>query len=342
MNWFERLTGFPETTGDDVRSKLHVDGQTMTSAVNGWEARVGTLTTPTLAELREEGRRKLATGLVERGSTTVREVVGDVRTIHADPANTGSLIQAASQFNLLEMVSPEVTPEAGVGIYDNDPTQGPACARACGAGTIYRNWFAPVGGQIGQDRHRQIDCLATMGAHLGNHDRSLWVMSNGYALASKPGLKSISSIIAEPSRRAAAAELLRIGIQADTEVTIAAERTPGQPDYLPGHRLTQVYGSALPVAYSKVDSATWEPFARLVLEASYEATLWAAVVNRSRTGNPKVYLTLLGGGVFGNATSWIVDAMTRAIDVHRNHGLDIAIVSYGAANPALQPLLNAP
>jgi hypothetical protein len=30
------------------------------------------------------------------------------------------------------MVSPNITPEAGVGIYENDRTQGPACAVAAG------------------------------------------------------------------------------------------------------------------------------------------------------------------------------------------------------------------
>ncbi len=51
------------------------------------------------------------------------------------------MFQVASQFNLLEMISPNVTPDDGIGIYENDPTQGPACAIACGAGTIYRNYL---------------------------------------------------------------------------------------------------------------------------------------------------------------------------------------------------------
>ena len=40
----------------------------------------------------------------------------------------------------------------------------------------------------------------------------------------------------------------------------------------------------------------WEPLARLVLEAAYEATLLAAL----RQGSRVVFLTLLGGGVFKN------------------------------------------
>ena len=34
-------------------------------------------------------------------------------------------------------------PEDGVTLYAADPTQGPACALACAAGSVYRNYFCP-------------------------------------------------------------------------------------------------------------------------------------------------------------------------------------------------------
>ena len=85
---------------------------------------------------------------VENGAGKLRfaELVGDAKALHSDVANAGALFQVATQFNLLEMISPNVTPEQGIAIYENDPTQGPACAIACGAGTIYRNYF--VSGQF--------------------------------------------------------------------------------------------------------------------------------------------------------------------------------------------------
>lgn len=39
-------------------------------------------------------------------------------------------------FGRLEMISPEVTPEAGVDQYEYDHTKGPACTIAAGAGTF--------------------------------------------------------------------------------------------------------------------------------------------------------------------------------------------------------------
>ena len=75
-------------------------------------------------------------------------MVGNIQSFHQDPSNSGALFQAASQFNLLEMVGPQISPEKGIGIYELDYTQGPACAIACGAGTIYRNYFVPVNRKI--------------------------------------------------------------------------------------------------------------------------------------------------------------------------------------------------
>jgi len=90
------------------------------------------------------------------------------------------------------MVAPSYTPEDGIDIYERDATQGPACAIACGAGTIYRNYFAEVNGQVGQSEDNQIDCLADLGEALGNIDEQLWTMRNGYALASADGLREIT------------------------------------------------------------------------------------------------------------------------------------------------------
>src|SRR5678809_540177 len=104
MAWFETITGFPEESPQQVRENITVDGQTLKSHANG--------------------------------KILVREVVANVQHLHINVSNAGSLFQVASQFNLLEMVSPNYTPEDGVSIYENDRTQGPACAIAAGAGTV--------------------------------------------------------------------------------------------------------------------------------------------------------------------------------------------------------------
>jgi hypothetical protein len=71
-------------------------------------------------------------------------VQGDLRWLHRLPGLGGALFQVAPQFNALEMTGPGVTPEDGVTRYQCDHTQGPACAIAAGAATIYRNYFVAL------------------------------------------------------------------------------------------------------------------------------------------------------------------------------------------------------
>ncbi|MEZ4265974.1 MAG: hypothetical protein R3F39_06315 [Myxococcota bacterium] len=318
--WFEELMGFAEQSPEQVRSKIRCDGERLISGVNGRVVRCGRLTTPSLAEL----RAAVGAGAGE-GPATVREVVGDVRALHMAPENAGALFQAASQFNLLEMAGPGVTPEQGVGIYEHDRTQGPACAVACGGGTIYRNYFAPVrsGGveRVGQTAEHQIDCLAELGEALGGP--GLWEMRNGYALATTAGLQTINARLAACSEteRDALRGLLRVGVQHEVAV-LGTE-----------HTVTQVYGSAMPVSYGRPPAPLWEAMARLVLEASYEATVLAA----RQAGIRRLYLTLLGGGVFGNDDAWICDAVVRALGFAG--GLDVRIVSYGAPKPVVARII---
>ena len=327
--WFEQLTGFREDEVDDVATQFVVDGEWVTSSANGRTMRHGHFDTPSLADLRAQ------TGESAAGPRRLRlsEAVGDVQRLHTDPSNAGALFQVASQFNTLEMISPSVTPDDGIDRYEHDRTQGPACAICCGAGTIYRNYLIPIDGHTGQSAGRQINCLNDLASALGIEIP----MRNGYALPTDRQLRDINQMLStatEPELDAARSQL-RIGLHADTEVT---HRDTGHRDT--GHTVTQAFCSALPIAYASHPVASWEPFARLVLEAAYEATLAAAVVNAATTGNTNVYLTLLGGGAFGNPTSWILDAVQRALDLYAHTGLDLTIVSYGSANPALRHLLD--
>ena len=326
--WFETLTGFPEESPQQVRENITVDGQALISHVNGKVLAYGQLETPTLAELRE----RILAGGHKSGKISVREVVADVQHLHTNVSNAGALFQVASQFNLLEMASPSVTPERGVGIYEHDRTQGPACAIAAGAGTIYRNYFASVNGQTGQSANNQIDCLADIGTALGNTESRLWEMKNGYALASQSGLVEISQRLqaSSESELDRLRQLLRIGIQWNTQVTLNDSRPT----------VSQAYCPALPVAYSQHASHLWEAFARLILEAAYEATFCTAILNAMIHGNNRLFLTLLGGGAFGNETGWIIRGIQRALNLYKDVDLDVIIVSYSASNRYVQQLVN--
>jgi hypothetical protein len=246
MDWFELLTGYRETNYDDTRAKLSVEGSWLRSVINGKRYGIGELELVSLQALRERSR----SAGTRIGQLKVSVVTGDVRQMHRAQENAGALFQVASQFNLLEMVSPTVTPEHGVTRYQNDPTQGPACAIAAGAATIYRNYFAPVGSGHGQTTGRQIDGLAALGEVLSGALNmpvsTLWEMHNGYALCTREGLDAIAKHLR--SLQPEEVDILRgklcIGIHRDVEVT----------DAVGEHRpiISQAFCSALPVAYSSV------------------------------------------------------------------------------------------
>ena len=102
MDWFEKLTGFREMSFDDTRAKLKVEGSQLQSLINGKSYGIGELELVPLQALHE--RVKSAGGLPGRLKVSV--VAGDVRQMHQSSENAGALFQVASQFNLLEMVSP--------------------------------------------------------------------------------------------------------------------------------------------------------------------------------------------------------------------------------------------
>ncbi len=319
MDWFERITGFAEGDATDVRSRLKVDGDTIVNVVTGRRFGMGTLEIVSLAELRERVGR-LDPVAPTKGPQPVRTIRGDVRRLHLSREHSGALFQVASQFNLLEMVGPSVSPDDGVTRYLHDPTQGPACAIAAGAGTLYRNYLVPVDGGVGQTRRRQVNTLTDLGAALGHDDEPLWDWRNGYALCTGRGLAQIDQVLkaADDVERNRLRGLLRIGLHWDVEVTDAPTS--------PGPRVSQAYCSALPVAYGEPPRLAWADFANLVLEAAYEASLLAAVLNHRRDASPQVLLTRLGGGAFGNDDRWIDAAMERALGVVVGQGLDVCRV----------------
>lgn len=327
--WFETLTGFTEDNHEQVQANIEINGKHLISKVNGARYQFGTLETPTLAALRQssECSRKESTAI------RVSEVVGNIQDFHSVPSNHGALFQAASQFNLLEMINPDITPEQGIGIYEYDRTQGPACAISCGAGSIYRNYFVDVNGRIGQTKDNQIDCLFDIGQKFGNAHGRLWQMSNGYALPSSEGLREVNQLIENLTTEDydQLKSLLRVGIQWDTQVTI----------HQSNNVVNQVYCSALPVSYSFFSQRDWEPFARMVLEASYEATFHAGLINYQNTGNPLIYLTLVGGGAFGNDKKWIFDALRFSLLKFKSEPLDIRIVSHSNSNFELQQFIQS-
>jgi hypothetical protein len=210
----------------------------------------------------------------------------------------------ASQFNCLEMISPDRLPRDGVAIYSRDKTQGPVCAMAC---------------PVAVRRRRRSNCAADLGAHVhvlsaptvhyrpsththlphtsplpdglrqlpvprrprsgrGRHTRLDLLADVGRTLGNqKQALWTMRNGYALPTSTDAFRGLCA-RLSHDPSLCAAAEGalrvgvhadTQVRPPLT--DRVTQVLCSALPVAHARgrLEEAEWEPFARLVLRGAY-------------------------------------------------------------------------
>src|SRR5262249_32992211 len=117
---------------------------------------------------------------------------------------------------------------------------------------------------------------------LDNSRHRLWRMANGYALPSESGLEEINRKLQNMDEvgRDAIRQALQIGLHWDTQVTLDDG----------SHTVSQAYCSAMPVAYTGHPPELWGPLAKLILEAAYEATMCAAILNADRNRNNHLFL----------------------------------------------------
>ena len=120
---------------------------------------------------------------------------------------------------------------------------------------------------------------------------------------------------------------LSIGVQWNTPLLIDANK-----------KVTQVYCSALPIDYFydlELEIAVID-LAKCILESAFKHTLQVGV-NKLSVDKPRatVYLTAVGGGVFGNKIEWIYEALVNALYEYRFYPLDIKMVWFYNHAPLL-------
>jgi hypothetical protein len=343
-SWFEDATGFKEPKSFPAVRASFVPGAVEPSPAftppgvqgpahvlrtrDGRALHVGPFEDPPVAELRARVVAQAA-ATAPRYGPSFKNVVGESFSLHTSEAGAGAVFMVASQFNCLEMVGPDVRPEDGVTRYYQDHTQGPACALACPAATVWRNYFWAGRGQAGGSQ-AQLDTARGAAEVVGNARADYWRMSNGYLM---PGRSSGIAELGERLRADAALtdrtrDAFRCGIHWE------AETAPASGTHRAPHRLTQVFCSAVPMAYAKgVKVDAWAPIARLALEAAYEATLLAGgALALHRGKRVTVFLSCIGGGAFGNPSLWVHTALERALGIAARLQLpiDVRLVHYGS------------
>lgn len=277
------------------------------------------------------------------GEKHVKYKKGDtIKLIREKTLSEGCVFQAASQFNVLEMAGPSKIPNDGITIYETDKTQGPACAIACPYGTAYRNYLINVdqNGRLinseisgrGQGEY-QINTLKDILDEFKIND--LVHMKNGYLFiyqylditnndCTKYTLSTINTILKEESNQEILINKLRVGVQEDT--TVYHQNKDDE------FKVTQVYVSALPISYNYINctDADWKLFAINILKGAYLLTLLTACkIAYNENRRVTVYLTRVGGGVFGNPQEWIDEAIKYAFDKTKEYPIDVKMIYYG-------------
>jgi hypothetical protein len=270
---------------------LEVGGRT-------WSA--GRFETPTVDQLRERAARRREERGRGRATLWVLDGAGAVTDIGGLQATApeGALFQVASQFNCLEAPGARITPVAS---YFTDPTQGPRASISAFAGALLRHYAAPApdGSRFTQRTgDRQVELLADVCA--GGRAR----VRDGYLLP-----RDVPDPAAFAARLAASAGAIRVGVHEGVEVALGY-RWGGRVD---GRRaIAQVFTSTVAMgAYgSFADPALGAAVSRPLLGGAYRGTLLAAAA----LGRRAAVLTLIGGGVFGNARPLIWEALLAAFD----------------------------
>lgn len=354
--WFEFLFKIEESDlKRDNISTVESDKKRMQLTINGVDAgpfEIGHFTTPNIQAL------QIANKEHQNSETTETRVVhlatSSILSEHSKEENMHATFQAASQYNALEFDNDSVTPEYGIARYAGDNTQGPDCALACAAGTLYRNYARIMpNDQKGQSADNQINYLDDLVEILRTNSGGVLTVPNGYTKATDKDLQSINEYLInlDETQRDDLIKVIKIGVQEDVGVTFSSREPWTQTNHADPPYVTQVYAAAPAIGYATTyeqrNNNSWDLLSKLLLDSQYEGTIRAAYENKLRhypkfLQANKVHLTFLGGGVFGNKIEYIMAAIARAVKIAEteNMGLEIVIDHYGEIDDYYKGMLD--
>jgi len=234
----------------------------------------------------------------------------DVAYIQSLPENRNAVFQVASNFNGVEAQSEIIRPDsvAFTEKYYADRTQGPAASISAGAGAITRvhaAFYDPkTDPQLwGQRAENQINFLSKLKDH--------YPMKNGYVVYTGEEPKFPKRNSPEYQKLLHSTKVL---YHKDLQV-ITGHRNGAELEKVndPDQTVDQVMCAAVNIFQGRTGSENSRaPYSelkcRLVLDMAYQGTYLTCINNR-RT---QIFLTLVGGGIFGNKKDWIYDAIVNA------------------------------
>lgn len=234
----------------------------------------------------------------------------DIAALQADPANAGAMFQAASNFNGVEAAGDSVAPdsESFTEYYVYDRTQGPAASVSAPAAAISRvhaAFFDPdkPPSEWNQTATRQAQMLGDLATH--------FTVENGYVVNQKGKEQPLPD---DPAERDKLLAKVKVGVHLDVLAEFGDRTADGMAVNAHPHRINQVFCAAMNIQQGVTGSRNaalkdGREKAKFLLRAAYHGTYLAAIAN----GCKKLYLTMIGGGAFGN---WFEDIFEAILDAH--------------------------
>ncbi|MFT6765468.1 MAG: hypothetical protein ACJAZS_000345 [Alteromonas naphthalenivorans] len=236
----------------------------------------------------------------------------NITALQADPSNKGALFQVASNLDCLEADGGKKFLITDY-IYYN--TQGEAAVLSATPGIIDRMYLQPDIQLLKSfNWNGAVPLSAGYFPYYSNLDNQFKNMS----------LQNIFN----------AASTVLVGVQHNVTVTSGfrsfdyANGHSAEPVFNKDQRITQVLTAALDPYHNNTHTQGYKNFARTLLHASYKGTFDVA----RKLGIKKVYLTLIGGGVFKNDYRWISEAIKHACQdlavYPESAGMEIVLIIY--------------
>ena len=284
----------------DPEASFHFDASgygTLRTADASFPA--GRFEMPSIGDLRKRAKAARTSGAGGRVRLWVLDGASpatDIGSLQAG-AGPGFLFQVASQFNCLESPGPYITPVAN---YFHDRTQGPRASISAFPGTLLRHYAAPGGGNrfVQTSDGPQLNLLEAICTP------SVAQVCSGYLTSS-----SITNRSALAAALESRFEDIRVGVHEDVPVILGYNWDGGVAG---SRRIGQVFTSTFAgggYSGTRAGDPNYRPICAALLRAAYLGTLLSAAALE----RPKVVLTLIGGGVFGNPVALIWESICWAI-----------------------------
>lgn len=241
-----------------------------------------------------------------------------------------AVFQVASNFNALEGGG---SPHAGLMDYLSPYlfVQGECAAISANPGLLYRLYFMPHE-RNGKTYYGQLEQQTNLIEAIANDNWPNIPMHNGY-----PGSIENNQILAnlKDEQYNQILEKVCIGFHSDISVPLGLSKQKSEyPDNgryscwelnTTNNTINQVFTAAFNLAGLNPQLPAHKNCAQLFLDAAYEGTLKSAFIH----GKKKVFLTLIGGGVFQNDLEWISRSIYNAVHSFvESSGLQVCLIIY--------------